>query len=230
MPSSPESPGDPVPSRTKSSPAGVFEPWNRRAHYFLGLYFLFFVWLFALTGLLLNHPQWEFAQFWPQRKVANSEHAITWPNVGSPLEAARDLSRQLALEGEIEWVTNRVDSARLEFRVVRPGLTVDVKSDAASGQARVQRTELNAWGVVRLLHTFTGVRTNDPRKNERDWIFTSLWALAMDAVAAGLVVMVASGVVIWWRSGERRAAGVLSLALGTVVCGALVVGWRWLAG
>ena len=28
---------------------------NRRAHYYLGLYFLFFLWLFAFTGLLLNH-------------------------------------------------------------------------------------------------------------------------------------------------------------------------------
>ena len=35
-----------------------FEFWNRKLHYYLGLYFLFFLWLFSLTGLMLNHQQW----------------------------------------------------------------------------------------------------------------------------------------------------------------------------
>ena len=36
----------------------TFEFWNRKFHYYLGLYFLFFLWLFSLTGLMLNHQQW----------------------------------------------------------------------------------------------------------------------------------------------------------------------------
>jgi hypothetical protein len=44
--------------------AGGYRVWNRKLHYYLGLYFLFFVWLFALSGLLLNHS-WTFAGFWP---------------------------------------------------------------------------------------------------------------------------------------------------------------------
>jgi hypothetical protein len=35
-----------------------FERWNRKLHYYLGLYFLFFLWLFSATGLMLNHQQW----------------------------------------------------------------------------------------------------------------------------------------------------------------------------
>ncbi len=38
--------------------AKAFEVWNRRLHYYLGLYFLFFLWLFSATGLMLNHQQW----------------------------------------------------------------------------------------------------------------------------------------------------------------------------
>ena len=34
------------------------EKWNRKLHFYLGLYFLFFLWLFSLTGLMLNHGQW----------------------------------------------------------------------------------------------------------------------------------------------------------------------------
>ena len=45
----------------------AFFVWNRRLHYYLGLCLLFFTWLFVFTGLLLNHPRWQFAQFWPNR-------------------------------------------------------------------------------------------------------------------------------------------------------------------
>ncbi len=38
-----------------SNLTGALRTWNRRLHYYFGLYFLFFTWLFALTGLLLNH-------------------------------------------------------------------------------------------------------------------------------------------------------------------------------
>jgi hypothetical protein len=40
------------------SGANMFLLWNRRLHYYLGLYLLFFSWLFVFTGLLLNHPRW----------------------------------------------------------------------------------------------------------------------------------------------------------------------------
>jgi hypothetical protein len=55
------------------SGANVFLVWNRRLHYYLGLYLLFFSWLFAFTGLLLNHPRWQFAQFWPNRAQSTTE-------------------------------------------------------------------------------------------------------------------------------------------------------------
>jgi hypothetical protein len=45
------------------SSVSTFLVWNRRLHYYLGLYLLFFCWLFAFTGLVLNHPRWAFAQF-----------------------------------------------------------------------------------------------------------------------------------------------------------------------
>ena len=65
-----------VAERNKRSVVDAFLVWNRRVHFYLGLYLLFFTWLFAFTGLLLNHPRWEFAQFWPSRIQSTAEH--TW--------------------------------------------------------------------------------------------------------------------------------------------------------
>ena len=78
-----------------------FLVWNRRVHYYLGLYLLFFIWLFAFTGLLLNHPRWQFAQFWPNRIQSTTEHTIAAVTAVTDIDRARDVMRQLGVAGEV---------------------------------------------------------------------------------------------------------------------------------
>ena len=137
--------------------------------------------------------------------------------------------RQLGIEGEIGWSAARRDSARLDFNVSRPGRVYQVEADLKEGRAAVTLTEFNAWGVLRTLHTFVGVSPDDPR-NRRDWMVTDLWAFSMDAVAAGVLLMVLSSFYMWWSLREKRKLGLVALALGTAVCGLFVTGLRWLYG
>src|SRR5512141_3008159 len=95
-------------------PRSPFKLWNRRLHYYLGLYLLFFVWLFALTGLLLNHSQWKFAEFWDSRRQTSDERNIVAPAAAGDLAQARDLMRQLGIRGEIDWTTTRKDPNRFD--------------------------------------------------------------------------------------------------------------------
>ena len=113
------------------------------------------------------------------------------------------------------------------FQVSRPGLVLDVKADLEQGRATVQRTQLNAWGVMHVLHTFTGVRAADSR-NTRDWTLTTVWALSMDAVAVGLIVMVFSSYIMWFRLRTKRLGGIVALLLGFISCGAFIGALRWL--
>jgi len=209
------------------SPPESLRTANRRAHYYLGLYFLFFLWLFAFTGLLLNHS-WAFAEFWPNRQVTQSTHPVASPASPDPLVRAHDLMRQLGLHGEVEWTTARPGTPAFSFRLVRPGLSWQVTLNEAATRATVEQTQFNAWGVLRLLHTFTGVRANDAR-NQRDWLPTVLWALAMDALALGLIAMVLSGVYLWLCLPAKRLPGALALAAGSVLCALLLSGLRWLS-
>jgi hypothetical protein len=206
----------------------TFESWNRRIHYFLGLYLLLFIWLFCFTGLLLNHPGWAFADFWPGRTQNTMELAIRRPPPGNDLDQARNILRQLGISGEIEWTAERENSGRFDFRVSRPGHMVDIRSDLGNGRATVQTIDVNAWGVMRILHTFTGVRSTDQR-NDRDWILTKMWSLAMDATAAGLILMVLGGLYMWWRSVVKRSLGLLALGSGCVLCAFFVIGLKWIS-
>jgi hypothetical protein len=214
------------PESNPRASSGSVARWNARLHYYLGLYFLFFIWLFAVTGLLLNHGMWGSAELQRSRVTSKSEHRVSLPNTGTQLGDARDLMRQLEIEGEVQWSATSGDANRFDFRVVRPGLQTDVKVDLGQAKATVERTKVSTLAIARNLHVFTGVRMNDP-KNQRDWILTNVWAYSMDAVAAALVLMAASGVWIWFQSGTPRWPGLIALGAGVVCCAWFIAGVAW---
>jgi hypothetical protein len=199
--------------------------WNRKLHCCLGLFTLVFVWLFSFTGLLLNH-QWKFAEFWDSRQQSTSEHHIVPPPPGSDLDQARDILRQIGLRGEIEWTVTRNDPSRFDFRVSRPGHICEVQTDLIRQRATVKRIDVNVWGVMRILHSFTGVRMDDSR-NERDWLITSMWALAMDGVAGALILMVVTGLYMAFELQAKRLLGAIVLLAGLLSGTFFCVGLRW---
>ena len=105
------------------------------------------------------------------------------------LGQAREILRQLGIEGEILWTTTRTDANRFEFQVRRPGHFFFIKADLAQERVTLRQSDVNLWGVIKVLHTFTGVQMEDARQS-RDWALTSVWAFSMDAVAVGLIFMV----------------------------------------
>jgi hypothetical protein len=214
-------------TKAKSHVSKTFEMWNRRIHFYLGLYLLFFVWLFAFSGLLLNNSSWKAFEFWDKRKESADERQIITPSPGSDLAQANDLMRQLGIRGEVEWTASRGDNNRLNFRVTRPGRVIDINADFQQKRATVKRIDYNAWGLIRTLHTFTGASMHDNR-NERDWILTKVWVFAMDAVAVGLIIMVLSSAYMWYELPEKRVLGAIILSFGILSCGLFCVGLRWL--
>jgi hypothetical protein len=190
--------------------------WTRKLHNYLGLYLLLFLWLFSVSGLVLNHSTWSAAQFWKQRRETKNDRVIAVPAPTGDVAIASDLMRQLGIVGEI-GETKRDSHGGFEFQVVRPGVIWRVQARLDSARAVVTETRLNKWGAMDALHKLTGVRMGAPAI-QRDWLLTRLWSLAMDAVALGLIVLVLSGIYLWWRLTEKRAAGIIALGLGLAMC------------
>jgi len=183
---------------------------------YLGLYFLFFLWLFCLSGVLLNHPKWRIAQFWPEREVTAAEVQISPPGDLDDLGSARRLMDQLHLRGEVSGSISRSASGGFDFRVVRPGDIYDVHADLVQGRARVNRIHVNGWGALSMLHSFSGVRRTDPTLHP-NWRLTKMWRFSMDALAIGFAVLVLSGIFLWCGRAQHRCGGAIALALGIMV-------------
>jgi hypothetical protein len=205
-----------------------FARWNRRLHFYAGLFLLFFMWLFAVSGLVLNHPEWEFAESWKNRRETNYVRGFVAfaPEVKGDLAEAREIMRQTGIEGDILWTTTQANADVFEFQVRRPGHFFFIKADFAQKLVSVRESTVNVWGVMKVLHVFSGVQQDDPRQS-RDWALTTVWALSMDAVAAGLIFMVLSSLYMWWELPRKRLGGMVALGLGVTVCGFFCVGLRW---
>jgi len=225
MPSATEPLGNAKPA---TRPGAGFERWNRKLHFYAGLFLIFFLWLFALSGLLLNHPVWTFHEHWKNRQETNYERPITTPGPDAveDLDQARDIMNQLGIEGDILWTTPRTDPSLLEFQVRRPGHFFFIKANWLQGSATVRHAEVNVWGVMKFLHVFSGNVADDAR-NHRDWALTYLWAYSMDAVALGLIFMVLSSVYMWLQLPQKRWLGGIVLGLGCLSCGLFCLGLRW---
>lgn len=223
---------EPAAAANPSAPSRLrvrLERWNRRLHYCAGLFLLFFLWLFSITGLVLNHPSWSFAESWTKRTDSNSEHTIAalGPEVRGDLAQGKEIMRQLGIEGEILWTTTRTNASQFDFQVRRPGHYYFIKADLALNRVTLRHSTVNLWGVMKVLHVFSGVQLDDMRQS-RDWALTTVWAYSMDAVAAGLIFMVLSSLYMWWHLPQKRFLGAILLGIGTLLCGLFCIGLRWL--
>lgn len=197
--------------------------WTRRLHNYVGLYLLLFLWLFSVSGLVLNHSAWSAARFWDARQEATAERAIRAPVVTGDVAMAAELMRQLGIVGEVGETKRHPDGARFDFQVVKPGQVFRVETRLDSARARVTEIRLNAWGVVDALHKFTGVKMDEPART-RDWMWTRVWSLAMDALALGLAFLVLSGLYLWYRRAETRRSGLVALVAGLACCAFFLYG------
>lgn len=199
----------------------LLETWNRKVHYYLGLYFLLFIWLFSFTGLLLNHPRWTLSRI-PNDPGSPYDRTIAAPAGDTDLARATDVIRQLGLRGELDW-PQAPRPGMLEFNLAYPKRAFQVSVDLAQNRATVRPVDRSVWSAVRIAHTFSGWRYNNPG-TRRDWILTSIWVAAMDALAVGLLVMVFGSYYMWYRLKAKRRLGWFALSAGVISCGVFVVG------
>ena len=204
-----------------SSNSSVFEKWNKKIHIYLGLYLILFLWIFSISGLFLNHPKWFGGQ--PQRTTV--EKTVEMLESGDSLEKAHHLMGQLDLVGEAIFRGDQ-KPGQFAFLAMRPDERTFVVVDLETNLAKVTLVEGNVGQTLGNLHTFSGVRPIwGERESVRDWLPTRIWSFSIDALAVGVILLVASSLYMGFRQRDKWKPVLVSLGLGIAVCAFFIWGF-----
>ena len=120
--------------------------------------------LFFISGFLLNHTNWKFAQYWTKREESTFERSIKLPTETGDLARAKNIMRQLDFSGEITVINTLPEEGQFNFGVLKPGKNVQIKTDLNTGRVSVKEIRTNIFGVLHAMHILTGVRGNNPKQ------------------------------------------------------------------
>ncbi len=193
-----------------ASLARNFFSWNRKFHTYTGLFLLLFIWLFSLSGLLLNHSQWKFANFWDKRKESEIITYTVIPATRDSSSLISNLMDQMNISGEVSNI--KLTPYSLDFRVAIPGTNRDIHVDFKNMSITQKIMTFNFWGKLRTLHTFNGVNKIDPG-NRPNWRVTRIWHMAMNGIAIGLILICLSSWLMWYEVRKNYANGLYVLVL-----------------
>ena len=191
--------------------------WNRKIHIYLGLFFVFFMWLFGLSGLLLNH-HWEFAKSWERRNENSYQTTIPISRERNKLALAHEILNELDIKASIYNIRFTSDSALLNIVAAKPGRRYDIQAQLSEGDVQIKKTELDQWNIMTALHTLRNPITEElGERSASKW--ASLWSFSMDIVSAGLIVICLGGWYLWLQvKRERFYYGLISLSGGFILC------------
>lgn len=63
-------------SKKSEDRINFFLTFNRKIHIHLGLFLLLFIWLFSISGLIINNGKWKFASFYEQRQESKTDFTL----------------------------------------------------------------------------------------------------------------------------------------------------------
>ena len=187
---------------------------NRRLHIHIGLLLVLFIWLFSISGLLLNHGDWKFASFWEQRKQTKTITSIHIPSGLDSTQIIKNILLQLNISGEVNNVKMNADS--VDFSVSYPGHVNNIHTDYKKSICVQNQLSYNIWGKLRTLHTFNGANKNNP-STAPNWLLTRVWRFSMDGVAIGLIFLSVSSWIMWYKIRKEYAWGYFALLAGLVL-------------
>lgn len=195
----------------------TFQNLNRKTHIYLGLFFLLFVWLFALSGLILNHGNWKFTSFWEEREETTEEFQLPESSMNSISE--QTILNYFQLTGEVR--IQKQTPELLEIRIESPGIVNDIHIDLPHGKGTRKQLKYNAWGKLRGLHTFNGVNKDQPSDSPNWWI-TATWRFAMDIVAIGLIIICITSWIMWFKVRNEFKLGYATVVISFLFAGYFV--------
>jgi hypothetical protein len=175
---------------------------------------------FSVTGITLNHPNWFFGE--SERSVqVQGQVDVKWLHLERPRADAgneTDADREVSKLDVVEHLrkTHGIRGALVEFRSDERECLVTFKGPGYSADAFIDRAT-GRYDLTESVHGFVAV-INDLHKG-RDT--GKGWSVLIDVSAVLMTFVSLTGLVLLFYIKRRRASGLVTALVGTVVVAAV---------
>jgi hypothetical protein len=196
----------------------TFDKINRRTHLYLGLLLMPWLLMYGVSSFIIIHHSW-FPNDKPARELlfektytraVNTQGANNSPALRA---AAQEILKECDLEGAF-WVDKpKPDTLHIDRFSFRDSinLTYSSKDQKLKAERRARRLS----DVPVQMHVRGGYG--------QPGFWQKFWGLLVDVACVGIVIWVASGLIMWWRLPRFRAWG--AIAVGGGILSFLLLVW-----
>lgn len=181
--------------------------WIRDLHLYGGLFAAPFLFVFALSTVILNH------RAEPEADVDTWTEQVRLDGGLEPRNQAKKLMRELGIAGDLRGVVNPPQEDRFTFFVARPRESFQVQVTPSAGTAEIRKRTLGVVGALIFMHTQPG--RHRPRSMV-EWTVGRIWNFLADTIVYLLLFLTVSGIYLWTALKAERRGGVLMIVLGGV--------------
>jgi hypothetical protein len=192
----------------------TFDKINRRTHLYLGLFLVPWLLMYGVSSFIIIHESWFRADKEPAwEPLFEKEYRRPSSKDEDLRPTAQAILKDCNLEGAF-W-TDKPDADTL--RIDRfsfwgsTRLTFSIKAE----KLKAERQRMRPNQAVVRMHFRGGY--------EQPTFWDKFWGFLVDLACIGIIVWVASGLLMWWRLPRLRAWGAVAVAAGAVSFLALIL-------
>ena len=177
----------------------------RWTHIYLSMFSMAAILFFSVTGITLNHPSWFFGET-ERSTQAQGQVDTRW--LGSEvakLEVVEHLRKAHAVRGAL--ADFRTDERECLVSFKGPGYAADAFIDRATGRYDLTESAHGFIAIINDLH-----KGRDSGKG---------WSVLIDVSAVLMTFVSLTGLALLFYIKRRRASGLVTALVGTVVVGAV---------
>lgn len=184
-------------------------------HNYVGLFISPFIFVFAVSVLVLNHSHSNKATGKITQKNVKLESI---PYDTSDLAIGKAITRRLGITGEIDYVFK--GDHNFAIQVGRPGEQTNIKVDTQTDSVFIRQEENGVLQGTVYLHKMPGPHMAQFRKNT---VFMKIWSVLADTTVYLILFLTVSGILLWYFLKAERRMGIYAICLGAFVFIALII-------
>ena len=185
----------------------TFDKVNRRTHLYLGLFLMPWLLMYGVSSFIIIHQSWFGADKHREWETLYQKEYHRPVNTDGDLRAiAQQILKDCNLEGAF-WVDKpNPDTLHIDRFTFRDStsLTYSTKDH----KLKVERQKMGVPQVAMRMHFRGGYL--------QPTFWDHFWGMLVDVACGGIIIWIASGLVMWWRLPRLRSWGAIAVGGGFV--------------